>query len=119
MFGNTSDGIAGRVKAVFEISVGGETRATVTSVIVRACGRAGDSIRFSGAASFSSKTRQHIFEVVMPVTKNILHDLGLPETNFEISVVNLDIAAVNDIGLEISGFSADVPVLLAISRAIR
>jgi hypothetical protein len=117
MFSNTSNSIAGRAKAVFAISVKGETRAALTSVIARACGKADDSIRFSGAASFSSKTRQHIFEVVMPVTKNILHDLRLPETNFEISVVNLDIAAVNDIGLEISGFSADVPVLLAILSA--
>ena len=117
IFGNASNCNAGRVKAVFAISVGGETRAAVTSVIARACSKAGDRIRFSGAATFSSKTRQHIFEVVMPVSKNILHDLGLPETNFEISVVNLDLAAVNDIGLEISGFSADVPVLLAILSA--
>jgi hypothetical protein len=117
MFGKTSSSFTGRAKAVFELNLGDEPKAVVTSVVAHACGKVGDSIRFAGAASFSSKTRRHIFGVVMPVAKNILHDLGLPETNFEISVVNLDIAAVNDIGLEISGFSADVPVLVAILSA--
>jgi hypothetical protein len=117
MFGKTSGSYTGRAKAVFELNLGDEPKAVVTSVVAHACDKAGDSIRFSGAASFSSKTRQHIFEVVMPVAKNILRDLGLPETNFDISIVNLDVAAVNDIGLEISGFSADVPALVAVLSA--
>jgi hypothetical protein len=114
---DTSDGIAGRVKAVFELNIGSESKAVVTTVIARACGRGRDGVQFSGAASFSPKSRRQILDVIVPVTKRILANLRLPKTKFEISVMNLDIASAHDIGLKISGFSADVPVFLAILSA--
>jgi len=111
------DSYSGRANAVFVLNIGGEEKAVVTSIIAHADLKCSDHLRFSGPACFSLKTVEHIEEVVMPVAKTILTNLKIPEMTFEISVVNLDVASAHDIGLEISGFSADVPIFLAILSA--
>jgi len=117
ILGNQDNNYSGRVNAVFVLDIGGEEKAVVTSVIAHAVPKCRDDLRFSGPACFSLKTVEHIEEVVMPVAKTVLTNLKIPEVTFEISVVNLDVASIHDIGLEISGFSADVPIFLAILSA--
>lgn len=108
----------GRAKTVLVFGQGNDALALISSVVVRVREkRSGERVRFSGPAAFVEKTCQHIAEVVLPATERILGPLGLSEECFDVSVVNLDAASVKDIGLVISGFSADVPVLLAVLSA--
>ncbi|MFC1814049.1 hypothetical protein ACFL03_15300 [Thermodesulfobacteriota bacterium] len=66
---------------------------------------------------FDEKTKKHIIETILPTANGILKALGLPEKCFELSVVNLGAASIVNIGLSISGFSADVPIALALLSA--
>lgn len=113
---NTS--FAGRAKTVLVFGHGDAAKAVISTIVarVREKGR-GKRLRFTGPATFERKTAEHVVEVVLPAAASVLRALNLPEKYFDISVVNLDAASIMDIGLNISGFSADVPVLLAILSA--
>ena len=117
MLGNKDNNYSGRVNAVFVFDIGGEEKAVVTSINAISVPKGRSDLRFSGPVCFSLKTARHIEEVVMPTVRTILASLKIPEMTFEISVVNLDVAAAHDVGLEISGFSADVPFFLALLSA--
>jgi hypothetical protein len=114
---NHRNAFSSRVNVAFIFRIGGEPKATVTSVIAHASGRGDYDIRFFGGPSFSSETRKHILDVVMPAAKRILSNLNLPKTDFEISIVNFDVSSVHDVELSISGNSGDVSIFLAILSA--
>jgi len=115
--GKTSS-YAGRAKTVLVFGHGDGSQAVVTTIVaqVREKGR-GKRLRFIGPVTFEKKTVEHITGVAFPAAKSVLKALNLPEKYFDISAVNLDAASIMDIGLNISGFSADVPILLAILSA--
>jgi predicted ATP-dependent protease len=73
-----------------------------------------ERISFIGPATFTTKVTKHIIEVVLPTADHILTALKLPKYSYELSVSNLGAASLNDIGITISGYSADISVLLAI-----
>ena len=109
---------AGRANTVLVFGHGDGARAVITTAVV--CVRdkeGGERVRFTGPATFEKKTKEHIVGVVLPAADNVFKALNVPERCFDISVVNLDAASITDIGLNISGFSADVPILLAILSA--
>jgi hypothetical protein len=109
---------AGRANTVLVFGQGDSATAVISTVIALVRKNApGKRIRFIGPVIFEKKTAEHIEEVVLPAADNILRALNLPGKTFDISVVNLDAASLKDVGLNISGFSADVPVLLAILSA--
>lgn len=109
---------SGRANAVLLPGDGKDSKAVVSSVVARIrAQQRGKRIRFIGPVKFAPKTLKHIKEVVLPATDNIIDALGLPEYGFDISVVNLGATSLNKIGITISGYSADVPVLLAILSA--
>ena len=109
---------AGRANTVLVFGHGDGATAVISTVVVRVREKKrGKRVRFTGPATFEKKTAEHIIEVVLPAADNILRALSLPEKYFDISVVNLDAASIMDTGLNISGFSADVPILLAILSA--
>lgn len=109
----------GRVNAVFVFYHGVVGTAVITPIVARVLSgqEAQERIRFTGPAIFSKKAVKHITEVVLPLADFIFDMLELDRSNFEIAATNLAAASANDVGLEISGFSADVPVLLAILSA--
>jgi len=74
-------------------------------------------VRFVGPAIFEKRTAEHILKVVLPASDSIFKSLNRPQKYFDISVVNLDTASIMEVGLIISGFSVDIPVLLAILSA--
>jgi len=113
----TTNVSTGRANTVLVFNSGGVNKAVVTSVICRVSKEGESRIQLTGTAFFTENTVKHILKVVLPVADNILNALKLPESCFEVSVVNFDAAAVNDIGLAISGFSADLPILLAVLSA--
>jgi len=108
----------GRANTVLVFDQGDNVTAAVSTVIAKTIKKnAGEEIIFRGPARFTERTEKHILEVIMPVADTIFKALGLSNKDFEISIVNLEEASVKDIGLQISGFSADVPILLAILSA--
>jgi hypothetical protein len=109
----------GRANMVLLFGQRDEPTAVISSVVVRVCAEVrGGRLRFLGPAAFDKKTAKHIADVVLPTADSILEALDLAQENFDISVVNIGAASINDIGLNISKFSADVPVLLAILSAV-
>jgi hypothetical protein len=107
-----------RANAAFLQGQGDKDQAIVSTVVVRASEQNnGDRLGFIGPAQFEEKIMQHIRNILLPLSENVIESLGLPKLNYCISVANLGAASVNDIGLKISGFSADVPVLLGILAA--
>jgi len=111
----------GRAKAVFVFGRSESAISVVSTVVAKVCDQThGERLRFKGTSIFDKKTAQHIVETVFPTVDGVLKALGLPEKCFELSIVNIDVASMSDIGLMISGFSADVPIILAfISAALQ
>lgn len=70
-----------------------------------------------GPVSFRESTAAHIEQALLPIVDRTLAALGLPTRGFHISVANLGMAATADIGISISGFSSDVPVLISLLSA--
>lgn len=109
---------SGRVSTVLVPGHGKDSKAVISSVIARVRARQREKrVRFIGPANFKQKTAKHIIEVVLPAADNIIKALDLSKSSFDISVVNLGATSLNEIGITISGYSADVPVLLAILSA--
>ena len=97
---------------------GDGAKSVITTVVVHVREKEnGERIRFKRPAAFEKNAGQHIMEVVLPAADGVLRPLNLPEQCYDISIVNLDATSIMDIGLNISGFSADVPILLAILSA--
>lgn len=109
---------SGRANTVLVFGHGEDATAVVSAVVVRIVDQAtGERVRFSGAAAFEDKTINHIRSVILPMVDRVCEILGLPKKSFEISVVNLGAASIIDVGLRISGYSADVPIALAMLSA--
>ncbi len=114
----TEPGMVGRAKTVLVFGHDDEAVAVLSAVLARAIGDAGgERLVFTGPATFDEKARKHIEAVVLPVVDGILEHMNIPSQRFELSVVNLAAASAEDIGVSISGFSADVPVFLALLSA--
>jgi len=69
---------------------------------------------FKGPVNFKERSKHHLTSVVLPLVDRITDTLGLPRRSYEASVVNLGAAASSGVGMEIGGFSADLPVFLAL-----
>ena len=109
---------SGRANTVLVFGHGGDAAAVVSSIVVRVVDQAtGERVHFSGAAAFEDKTINHITSVILPMVDRVCEILGLPKKSFEMSVVNLGAASINDVGLRMSGYSADVPIALAMLSA--
>ncbi|MBM3748233.1 MAG: hypothetical protein FJW34_20815 [Acidobacteria bacterium] len=76
-----------------------------------------EGVAFTGPVRFSEDTQKHARATVLPLVHRICRLLGLAPGGFEISAVNLAAASQLDVGLEISGFSADLPLFLAMLSA--
>jgi len=117
-----SSSIIGKAKAVFVFKDSSSPRAVVSSIVVRERrARSKQRLTFTGQAVFDTSTKRHIRRNILPLADRIVRALR-PRCKpkiFDISVVNVNAASVFDLGLDISGFSADLPILQAIlSRAL-
>ena len=105
----------GRARTILVFGEGDTASAVVSSVIARLHrGTSRSRLVFTGSVGFNSETIRHLNETVVPVADRINEHLGITRRTYEISLVNAAVASVVDLGLTVSGFSADVPVLLAI-----
>ena len=109
----------GKAKAVLVFGQGDQQTGVISSVVARATrsSKTGTRVQFSGPALVCNQVRQHIEETVLAIVDRVLDGLQLPRKNYDISVTNLSAASAQDIGLDISGYSADLPVLLAMLSA--
>ena len=115
---NSQTSLFGRANTILVFGNGDAGTAVTSSIIAHVhTHRQQERIRFVGPATFLAKTATHIKEVVLSAVDHITGALALPEYSFDICVSNLGAAALNDIGLTISGFSADASVLLALLSA--
>ena len=108
----------GRAKTVIVFSQGEDSKAVISSIVVRALKKSvGNRLLFAGPAAFSTNTVNHINSIILPAADIFFNALNVPLKSFEISIVNLDVASLMDIGITISGYSADVPIFLAMLSA--
>lgn len=114
----TERSTVGRAKTVLVFGHDDEAVAVLSTIVARSIGGAGNErLVFTGPATFDETATGHIVAVVLPVVDSILQLMAIPSQRFELSVVNLAAASAENIGLTVSGFSADVPVLLALLSA--
>lgn len=104
----------GRAKTVIVMQTGDNPVGIVSEIVVQASmGKGADRIIYKGPVRFKTATKKHLTEFVLPVADKISESLNVPLGNYEISVKNLGVAASAGIGVEITGFSADLPILIA------
>ena len=104
----------GRARTVLVFGEGSDAKAIISSVIAHTKDSTdGERISFAGPVTFDATTVSHVKDILIPVVDNILDSLGLTKKSFEISVINPGAVSASDLGVNISGFSADVPMILA------
>lgn len=109
-----TDHAVGRTKMVITSPEGG----VVTTVIARVLNQnTPNRLTFSGQVAFEEKVKTHLYEDVLPIVTEIMVILDIPPTSFDISVVNVGATSSSDLGFDITGFSADVPVFMAMLSA--
>ena len=106
--------VIGRATTAFVFGPSNNQKAVISAIVVRRTGRADrERLRYTGAVKFSDTVTGHIQDTILPIIDRILAGLGLPQANFEISAVNLGAASTLDVGINISGYSADIAVFAA------
>jgi hypothetical protein len=108
----------GRAKAALTFGQGQSTKGIISTVVASTRSRIdNERVRFAGAATFDRTIVGHIADSLVPTVDGILNVLDLPKKDFVLSVVNPGAASASDLGVEISGFSADAPTFLALLSA--
>ena len=110
--------IVGRAKTVLVFAGQAAPVATITAILARWDEvSSAQGVVFSGPVRFADDTQRHLRATVLPLVQRLCQSLGLALGSFEVSAVNLAAASHLDLGLEISGFSADLPLFLALLSA--
>lgn len=112
------EGSTGRVRMVLVFGKGDDARAVISTVVVQTQDfNTGERIRFVGPVTLEQPTARHVGDLLVPIVDAISDALGIVRRSFDLSIVNPGAASASDLGVEIAGFSADVPMLLAILSA--
>lgn len=111
----------GRAKTVLVSQAGSQSRAAVATATAKARRRSGRKrLIFRGPVSFEDDVVRHLNDTVLVVIDRITEALGIRPKAYELSVANLSASAAADLGLTVSGFSADAALMLAmLSAALR
>jgi len=108
----------GRGKIALAFGVDENRKAILSTVTVRIKRRKkSPRVIFSGPVKFDRAGAAHIRNIVLPIVDDILDALGVSRKVFEVSVVNVGAASSHNLGVSISGSSADAAVLLAMLTA--
>jgi hypothetical protein len=114
----TSRQAIGRARTALVFGQGEHQKAVISAIVVRVADCAdGDRLSFGGTVSFSDSVKKHIRDIIVPLADRLLTQLGMSQKCYEMSAVNLGAASSHDIGINISGFSADVPIFLSLLSA--
>lgn len=99
------------VPALFVFGSGAEGRAIRTTLTAKVIDQQG--VSYTGCVTFTKSVQKHISDTVYPLLLSIVAPFGVSAIGFELSVTNIAAASLYDQGFEIKGFSADVPIFLA------
>jgi hypothetical protein len=108
----------GRTKTVIVYELGDNDTGVISEVVARVTSKdEKDRLIFRGPVNFEESCKSRLSSIVLPVIDRITDALELPRRDFEISAVNLGVLSSPDISFKISGFSADLPISLALLSA--
>jgi len=72
---------------------------------------------FNGIVGFEEKLKKHINNLLLPHVDEILNGFDVPTQSYDISAQNIGAVSSSDSEFMIRGYSADVPIFLAILSA--
>jgi hypothetical protein len=108
----------GKTKTAILVKETGKSIAIITEIFAQAVAANSEKrIMFHGPANLENKAISHLETVILPIVDNISRSLGLPPRSFVISISNVGASATKGVGLNIAGFSADVPLFLSMLSA--
>jgi len=108
----------GKTKTAILVKETGKPIAIITEIFAQAVAANSEKrITFCGPVNLDNKTISHLETVILPIVDNISRSLGLPPKSFLISISNVGASATKGVGLNITGFSADVPLFLSMLSA--
>ncbi|MBN2590817.1 MAG: hypothetical protein JXA96_13215 [Sedimentisphaerales bacterium] len=117
---NSTEYKIGKAAAAVVLKSAKDEKAAITWITARRIRKQTKKrLSFSGSVVFDKKTAKHIEKDILPIVDEIteLLDLNPYRKAYDISMVNPSLASVMNKRLEITGFSADVPVFLALLSA--
>jgi hypothetical protein len=104
----------GRCPVALVCLAAGEPRAVISAVMAQSCSkRKSLRLTFAGPVLFDEPLQRHLHQVLLPIVDDVATRLGLPVKNYKLSAVNLAAASSMDVGIAVSGFSADAALFLA------
>ena len=108
----------GRTRTVLAFGVGNDIKTIISSVVAhtKECSNDG-RINFTGSVAFEKSTVEHVKDTLIPIVDNIMDSLGLVRKDFMISAVTPGGVSISGLIAGITGFSADLPMLLAMLSA--
>ncbi len=102
----------GRARVV--LASANDDAAAVTTILVETrTSSPADRILFAGDVAVAEATVRHVQDDILPIMDTLCVGLGIPPQLFTIHVLGLAAAAAKEVPLQLSGFSADLPMLLA------
>ena len=107
----------GRVKALLVFGNDAAPKSVVTTLIAERQEGPSGRVNVRGHVRFSPVTMEHIRSVVHPVVVGVCRELCVEAGSFVLQGVNIGAASAVDVGVEVSGFSADLPVAIAMLSA--
>jgi hypothetical protein len=108
----------GRTKTAIVPQTPGERIAIITEIHVQtAPAESKKRLEVRGPVKLDDKALHHVNTVILPIVDQISGPFGLPPKNLIISISNVGVSATIGVGLDISGFSADLPLFLAMLSA--
>ena len=109
----------GRARTVLVLGTDDNTKAVISSVVAGTSDETKSKrISFVGDVVFDNSAIEHFEDVLIPIVDNVLDLLGVAKKSFVISIVNPGGVAIYNLGISISGFSVDVPMLVAMLSAV-
>lgn len=110
--------LTGRARTVLVFGDGPTAVAVLSAVLVHAEPvRRRAQASYAGVVAFGPSVRSHIETVLVPIVDEIGDALHAPRVRYEFSASNVGAASAMDTGSEVSGFSADLPLVLAMLSA--
>ncbi len=106
--------------ALLVVEPDGAARGVVVPLVASATptrSRRAGRVQFTGVVPFAAGARRQIRRVIAPLVQAIAEQLGRPGLHWKVSVGNADISAVQDLALQVEGFSADAAAFLAMLAA--
>jgi hypothetical protein len=110
--------VIGTAKAALVFGLGAERRAIVSPIHAHVLPhRTRERVTFVGPVALNTESRNQVETTVVGTLDRILLSLRLEERDFDVSITNPGASSTRDTGLEIAGYSAELPIFLALISA--